>query len=161
MAKPDCSVPKELTRMEQEKRREYGHGPSNPSTLFDGVVPVIFEQHGCPSPCAITFLYHILRRRVAKLEQSSHLTHGTAWMIVSRELYAPISCILLVMHHQMFQECNPIIQTQGPPRELPSTEGQGTSQLGSQGEPWPDVASWQGQESQLSLASTQGVDALV
>ena len=82
MAKPDCSVPKESTRMEQEKRR----GPSNPSTLFDGVVPVIFEQHGCPSPCAITFLYHILRRRVAKLEQSSHLTHGTAWMIASREL---------------------------------------------------------------------------
>ena len=24
MAKPDCSVPKELARMEQEKRREYG-----------------------------------------------------------------------------------------------------------------------------------------
>ena len=78
MAKPDCSVAKELTRMEQEKRREYGQGPSNPSTPFDGVVPVIFEQHGCPSPCAITFLYHILRRRVAKLEQSSHLTHGVA-----------------------------------------------------------------------------------
>ena len=35
------------------------------------------------------------------------------------------------------------------------------SQLGSQGEPWPDAASWQGQESQLSLASTQGVDALI
>ena len=76
VAKPDCSVSQELTRMEQEKRREYGQGPSNPSTLFDGVVPVIFEQHGCPSPCAITFLHHILRRRVAKLEQSSHLTHG-------------------------------------------------------------------------------------
>ena len=34
MAKPepDCSVPKELTRreMEQEKRREYGQGLSNP-----------------------------------------------------------------------------------------------------------------------------------
>ena len=119
MAKPDCSVPKELTCMEQEKRREYGQGPSNPSTLFDGVVPVIFEQHGCPSPCAITFLDHILRRRVAKLEQSSHLTHGIAWMIASRELYAPISCILLVMHHQMFQECSPIIQTQDPPREPP------------------------------------------
>ena len=68
--------------MEQEKRREDGQGPSNPSTLFDGVVPVIFEQHGCPSPCAITFLYHILRRRVAMLqEQSSHLTHGAAWMV--------------------------------------------------------------------------------
>ena len=36
MAKPDCSVPKELTQMEQEKRREYGQGPSNPSALFDG-----------------------------------------------------------------------------------------------------------------------------
>ena len=44
MAKPDCSVPKELGRMEQEKRREYGQGPSNPSTLFDGVVPVIFDS---------------------------------------------------------------------------------------------------------------------
>ena len=52
MTKPDCSVPKELARMEQEKRRECGLGLSNPSTLFDGVVPVTFEQHGCPSPCA-------------------------------------------------------------------------------------------------------------
>ena len=146
--------------MEQEKRREYGQGPSNPSTLFDGVVPVIFEQHGCPSPCAITFLYHILRRRVAKLEQSSHLTHGVAWMIASKELYAPISCILLVMHHQMFQECSPIVQTQDQPHELPPTEGSNVfSQPSSQGEPWPDAAPWQGQESQLSLASTQGVDA--
>ena len=91
MAKPNCSVPKEITRMEQEKRREYGQGSSNPRTLFDGVVPVIFEQHGCPSPCAITFPYHRLRRRVAKLEQCSHLP----------------PCILLVMHHQMFQECSP------------------------------------------------------
>ena len=90
MAKPDCSVPKELARMEQEKRRGYGQGPSNPNTLFDRVVPVIFEQHGCPNQCATTFLYHILRRRVAKLEQSSHLTHGVAWMIAARELYAPI-----------------------------------------------------------------------
>ena len=90
-----------------------------------------------------------------------HLTHGTAWMIASREQYAPISCILLMMHHQMFQECRPIVQTQDPPRELPSTGEHDTSQLGSQGEPWPDVASWQGQESQLSLASTQGVDALI
>ena len=37
MAKPDCSAPKELALMEQEKRREYGLGPSNPSTLFDGL----------------------------------------------------------------------------------------------------------------------------
>ena len=161
MAKLDCSVPKELARMEQEKRRECGQGPSNPSTLFDGVVPVIFEQHGCPSPCAITFLYHMLRRRVAKLEQSSHLTHGVAWMIASKELYAPISYILLVMHHQMFQECSPIVQTQDQPRELPlpPTGESVFSQLGSQGELWPDAVSWQGQESQLSLASTQGVDA--
>ena len=65
MAKPDCSVPKELARMEQEKCREYGLGPSNPSTLFDGVVPLVFKQHGCPNPCAITFLHHILRRKVA------------------------------------------------------------------------------------------------
>ena len=111
MGKPDCCIPKELARMEQEKRREYGLGPSNPSTLFDGVVPVIFEQHGCPSPCAITLLHHILRRRVAKLEQASHLTHGVAWMIAARKFFAPISCILLVMHHQMFQECCPIVQT--------------------------------------------------
>ena len=155
MAKPDCSVPKELARMEQEKRREYGQGPSNPSTLFfDGVVPAI------PSPCAITFLYHILRRRVAKLEQSSHLTHGVAWMIASKELYALISCILLVMHHQMFQECSPIVQTQDQPRELPPTGGSNVfSQPTSQDEPWPDAAPWQGQESKLSLASTQGVDS--
>ena len=59
MAKPGCSAPKELMRIEQEKLREYGQGPSNPSTLFDGVVPVIFEQHGCPvrvqSPFYITY----------------------------------------------------------------------------------------------------------
>ena len=112
MAKPDCSVPKELTRMEQEKRREYGQGPSNPNTLFDGVVPVIFEHHGCPSPCAITFLYYILRRRVSKLDP-------------------------------------------------PSTEEHSISQHGSQGESWPHVVSRQGQESQLNLASTQRVDALL
>ena len=118
MAKPDCSVPKELARMEQEKRREYGLGPSNPGTLFDGVAPVIFEQHGCPNPCAITFLHHIVRSRVAKLEQGSHLTHGVAWMVAARELFAPIYCILLVTHHQMFQECWSIVQTPDKPREL-------------------------------------------
>ena len=101
MGKPDCSVPKELARMEQEKRREYGLGASNPSTLFDGVVPVIFEQHGCPGPRAITFLHHIVRRRVHKLEQGPHLIHGVAWMIASRDLFAPISCILLVMTHEL------------------------------------------------------------
>ena len=46
---------------------------------------------------------------------------GVAWMIASKELYAPISCILLVMRHQMFQECSPIVQTQDQPRELPPT----------------------------------------
>ena len=159
MAKPDCSVPKELARMEQEKLREYGQGPSNPNSLFDGVVPVMFEQHGCPNPCAITFLHHILRRRVAKLEQGSHLTHGVAWMIAARELFAPLSCILLVTHHQMFQECCPIVQTPDPPRELAGTgPSMNLSQPGSQGEPWPDADPWQGQEPQFSVASTQGVD---
>ena len=33
------------------------------------------------------------------------------------------------------------------------------SQPGSQGDPWPDAEPWQGQDSQLSLTSTQGVDA--
>ena len=123
-----------------------------------GVIPVIFEQHGCPSQCAITFLYHILRRRMAKLEQRSHLADGVAWMIASKELYAPTSCILLVMHHQMFQECSPVAQTQDQPRELPSGSNV-FSQPSSHREPWPDAAPWQGQDSQLSLASTQGVDA--
>ena len=81
-------------------------------------------------------------------------------MTASKELYAPISCILLVIHHQMFQECSPIVQMQDQPRELLPAGESVLSQLGSQGEPWPDAASWQGQESQLSLASTQGVDAL-
>ena len=57
----DCSLSKELARMEQEKHRDYGLGASNPSTLFDGVVP-FFGRHGCPGPCAIIFLNHILRR---------------------------------------------------------------------------------------------------
>ena len=159
MAEPDCSVPKELARMEQEKRREYGLGPSNPSTLFDGVVPFIFEQHGCPSPRAITFLHHTLRRRVAKLEQGSHPTHGVAWMIASREVFAPISCILLVMHHQMFQECSPIVQTPDNPRELTAIGSSlALSQHGSQGEPWPDAEPWQGRDLQLSLTYNQKVD---
>ena len=80
-------------------------------------------------------------------------------MIAYKELYAPISCILLVMHHQMFQEYSPIVQTQDQPRELPPTERPTVFlQPSSQGELWPDAAPWQGQESQLSLASTQGVD---
>ena len=36
MAKPDCSVPKELARIEQEKRREYGLGTSNPNIFLMG-----------------------------------------------------------------------------------------------------------------------------
>ena len=62
MAKPERSMPKQLARM--DRKNAEGMGPSNPNTLFDGVVPVIFEHHGCPGPCAITFLHHILRRRV-------------------------------------------------------------------------------------------------
>ena len=100
--------------------------------FFDGVVPVIFEQHGCPSQCAVTFLYHVLRRRVAKLEQSSHLTHGVAWMIAARELYAPISCILLVLRHPMFQECSPIVQRRtdlGSYHMSPAQFGRRTTEL--------------------------------
>ena len=132
-----------------------GQGSSNPNFLFDGVVPVTFEQHGCPSPCAITFLHHILRRKVAKLEQGSHLTHRVAWMIAARELLAPISCILLVMHHQMFQECCPIVQTPDQTREKTATgSSMAFSQPDSHGEPWPDADPWQGQGSQLGVEST-------
>ena len=38
------------------------------------------------APCATTFLYH-MRRRVAKLEQGSHLTHGVAWMIAGLRIF--------------------------------------------------------------------------
>ena len=143
VAKPDCSVPKELVRIEHEKHREYGLRASNPSTLFDGVVPVIFEQPGCPGPCAITFLHHILRRRVHKLEQGSHLTHGVACVIAPQELFAPISCILLVTRYQMFQECFPIMKILDNPRELDAKgtpQDPSSSHRCSQGEPWPDAA---------------------
>ena len=60
MAKPDCSVPKELVRTEQEKRREYGLARPILVLVLIGFCPVIFEQHGCPGPCAVTFLHHIL-----------------------------------------------------------------------------------------------------
>ena len=88
---------------------------------------------------------------------------GVAWMIASRELHAPISCILLVMHHQMFQECSPTVPDAGSTSRIapPTGESNVFSQLGSPWEPWPDAASWQGQESQLSLAFTQGVDAFI
>ena len=82
-------------------------------------------------------------------------------MIASRELFAPISCILLVMHYQMFQERFPIVQIQDNPRELEAMGSPldlSSTPMGSQGEPWPDAAPWHGQDSQLSLASTQGVD---
>ena len=148
--------------MEQEKRREYGPGEPNPSTLFDGVVPVIFEQHGCPGQCAVTLLNHILRRRVQRLEQGSYLTHGIAWMIASWEHFAPISCILLVTHYQMFQECCPIIQGENGPRELGTSHSIPSSahdNTWSQGDALSSGSvHWQGQGSQQSLCSTQGVE---
>ena len=83
-------------------------------------------------------------------------------MIASRELFAPISCILLVMHYQMFQECCPIVQTSDNPKELTATGSPfAFSQHGPQGEPWPDTEPWPGQDSQLSLVSSQGVDTFV
>ena len=87
---------------------------------------------------------------------------GCAWMIVARELFAPISCILLVMHHQMFQECCPVVQTPDQPRELTATGSfVALSQPASQGKPWPDADPWQGQGTQFSIESTQVVDPLV
>ena len=82
-------------------------------------------------------------------------------MIASRELFAPTSCIVLVTHYQMFQECCPIVQIADNPRGL---EAMGSplnlslETMGSQEEPWPDAIHWQSQELQLSLASTQGAD---
>ena len=96
VAKPDCSLLKELGRTEQENRREYGLGASNSSTLFDGVVPVIFAQHGCPGPCAIIFLNHIfLRRRVLIGTTFPSCTWG-----------------------RVFQECCPIIKFDDGPKDL-------------------------------------------
>ena len=92
-------------------------------------------KHSCPGPCAVTFLHHVPRRRVQKLEQGSHLTHGVARTIGARELYAPISCILLVMHYQMFQECCPIVQVLDNRRELAVGTPTPLSQQVSQGEP--------------------------
>ena len=90
MAKPDCNIPKKLARMENGKLEA-----PNAWTLFDGMVSVIFEEYCCPGQCATIFLNRTLRRRVTRLEQSSHLTHRVAWMTTSRELPAPISCLLL------------------------------------------------------------------
>ena len=39
-------------------------------------------------------------------------------MIASRELFAPISCILLVTHFQMFQASCPIIKIEDGPKEF-------------------------------------------
>ena len=133
-SKPDCSVPKELACMELEKRREYGRGVSNPGALFDGVVPIIFEQHGCPGPCAVTFLHHILRRKVGKLEQGSHLTHGVAWMVVSRTdlLHPPghaLPNVSRMLPHRAY------------PRQL-------TTRHVSLPDPWPNTEPWQGRDSQ-------------
>ena len=159
VAKPECSVPKELARMEQEKR---DWGASDPSTVFDGIVPVIFEQHGCQGPCAVALLNHIFRRRVQRLEQGSHLTHGVAWMIASRELFAPISCIFSITHYQMFQECCPIVQLEDGPRELGTSRNIPSS---TNEQTWyqrdaliSGSVSWHGQGSQPSLYSTQGVE---
>ena len=70
-----------------------------------------------------------------------------------------VSCIRLVMHHQMLQECSHVVQRPDQPRELTATGSSlAFSQPASQGDPWPDVAPWQGQDSQLSLESTHGVD---
>ena len=45
MAKFECNVPKELTRMDQEKRNKYSQKPSNPNTLFHAgarmVAPIV------------------------------------------------------------------------------------------------------------------------
>ena len=82
-------------------------------------------------------------------------------MNASKEFFAPISCILLVTHYQMFQECCPIVQIIDNHRELQATGSPlnaSPETMGSQGEPWPDEVQGQSQESQLSLASTQGVD---
>ena len=45
--------------------------------------------------------------KAARREQGSSLQHGVAWMIASRELFAPISCLRLVTHDQMFQKMLP------------------------------------------------------
>ena len=58
-----------------------------------------------------SFFNRILKRRVQRLE-GPHLSHGVAWMIASLEPFAPIFCILLVMHFRMFQECCPLITAQ-------------------------------------------------
>ena len=161
MAKPECSVPKELARMEQNKRSEYGLGQANPNTLFDRVVPAILSN-----TVAQVHVNHVSAPPSApqggQTRARAHLTHGVAWMIASHELYAPISCILLAMHYQMFQECCPIVQTPDNPRELAATgASQIISQPCSQGEPWPDADLWHGQDSQLSTVSTQGVDRTI
>ena len=69
-------------------------------------------------PCSSTLLHHLLRRRAARLERGSSLQHRVAWMIASRELFAPISCFLLVTDYQMFQDCCPIIQIEDGPKEI-------------------------------------------
>ena len=46
MAKPYQSIKKRNSLAWEMKRREHGLDAPNPSTLFDGVVPIIFEQHG-------------------------------------------------------------------------------------------------------------------
>ena len=107
-------------------------------------------------------LLHPLLTTLGNFEVAAPVA-GTWGRIFYLCVCAPISCILLVMHHQMFQECCPIVQTPDQSRELTATGSSvALSQPASQGEPWPwpDADPWQGQDSQLSVASTQGVDPL-
>ena len=136
--------------MEQENRRECGQGAPNAKYSF--------LMESCPSSLS-SMAAQVLAPSlsVAKLEQGSHFTHGVAWMIAARELLAPISCMLLVMHHQMFQQCCPIVQTPDQPRKLAATGSSVSfSQPASQGDPWPAADPCQGQDSQLSALSIQG-----
>ena len=95
----------------------------------------VSQQHGKPVlSIRLTYAFRnpmaILRRGVLLLEQGSHL-------------------------------CCPIVQIPENSKELAATGSPldpTSSHLGSQEEPSPDAEPWQGQGSQLSLASTPGVD---
>ena len=41
-----------------ERLSEYDLGAADPSSIFDGVVPVNFEQHGCPTLCCHSLTSH-------------------------------------------------------------------------------------------------------
>ena len=96
MAKPDCNIPKRLACMENEKKREYGVEAPNPSTLFDGVVPIIFEQHTRPGQCATTFF-----------NQGDILSYDfTAWQghIESQDLPSPKGTL------HILNACGPVLE---------------------------------------------------